>query len=228
MSKKAKIDWADCIYEGEWIGNTRTGSGRLISRSDGRQYCGEWSDNTFNGKGVFSYATGHVFFGTFKSHCPLEGYLYDPSGSVYSVTYSGKTRCWEGKLPTAEQINQISDQREIDRILEDMYDDFVLAVEINRGNGNGEHAEFLSEQFERKGATFPSWLSFVSSPESLEISGQAKLARPPPSAVAKRCWDARERIHRASLSRTERHRPKQSRRLSGTGGRERMVVSVAE
>jgi hypothetical protein len=120
------MEWGDSIYEGEWVGNIRSGRGRSIWKSDGRQYCGEWSENEFHGKGVFSFPSGHVFFGKFKKHCPTEGFLYDPGGRVFSVSYKGNSQKWNGHLPTAESINQVSNEREESKIIEDMYDAFVL------------------------------------------------------------------------------------------------------
>jgi hypothetical protein len=130
--KKSKIDWKECKYEGEWAGKIRNGRGRSTWISDGSQYCGEWSNNAFNGKGVFSYGSGHVFHGNFDTFCPVDGILYAPSGAVYSVTYKGKTRCWLGKLPTAQFINEISDEQEVAGVIEELYDALVLPTDSDR------------------------------------------------------------------------------------------------
>jgi hypothetical protein len=131
--KKSKIDWKECKYEGEWAGKIREGKGRSIWVSDGSQYCGEWSNDAFNGKGVYSYGSGHVFHGNFDAFCPVDGILYDPSGTVYSVTYKkGKARCWLGKLPTAQSFSEILDEQEVAQAIEEIYDAFVLPADCDR------------------------------------------------------------------------------------------------
>jgi hypothetical protein len=67
-----------------------------------------------------------VFHGTFDAFCPVDGILYAPNGTVYSVAYKRKTRSWLGKLSTAESINEISDEKEVARVIEELYDAFVL------------------------------------------------------------------------------------------------------
>ena len=140
MSKKFDSDGGECIYEGEWVDNVRSGQGRLIWISDGRQYCGEWSDDAFHGSGVFSFSTGHVFHGTFNNHCPLKGFLYDPSGSIFSVSYKGNAICWEGRLPTAELINEITDEQQKSKAIEEIYDAFVLSKNYRQTNGDAAAA----------------------------------------------------------------------------------------
>ncbi len=92
-------------YEGMWETGHMSGEG-LFTSSGGHQYKGGWKDSKKCGRGVYWLPGGNgkrVFDGAWADDFPITGTMLEPDGTLFLITFDGKTPFSADSLKKAER-----------------------------------------------------------------------------------------------------------------------------
>jgi hypothetical protein len=76
-----RMEYADLIYEGQWVDGDWSGYGTLVDNQTRDTYQGGFLDNAMHGLGVIQYADGGVYDGTFQLNRMGKGQMTYADGS---------------------------------------------------------------------------------------------------------------------------------------------------
>jgi hypothetical protein len=97
---KEEVD--DQIYEGEFKNGKKNGKGKLLYKSTGDIYEGEFTDNLVTGTGLYTWANQDTYLGTFQNGKMHGSGLYKwPDGGEYEGDYVENLKEGQGRFKWA-------------------------------------------------------------------------------------------------------------------------------